>query len=353
MNGDALRRSSGLCRLLFALPLLLAACAAPEPERRQTEAPPDWYFDREAGYPSARYVSGAGTGRTRKEAEAQAVSALALFFETNIAFSGEIFVEARESGAPDKLSVSRDTRVKDTISLNTQKELFGVRFEAAYLTEQRQWAALVSMDRREASAIYTGLIMDNMLEIEKALELAGREEDPWRASVLLQKVLPDGLEAEKHLKILRLLADEPSSSAYVERQLGRLRELKEVLAARRAALTFEVLDFTGREDAIRVKIENLLRAGGFALRRDNPAYLVVARLNCLEEERPGLKYNVSGSLEINVEHGGKIVFSYSGIYERVGHPFSRALAFSMLRNEIEQDLENNFMFAFSSALGLE
>jgi hypothetical protein len=227
-----------------------------------------------------------------------------------------------------------------------------MRLEAAYLAEQRRWAALAHMNRREASAVYSGLTADKMSGVEKALELAGREDDPWRACALLQQALPDGREAEKYLSILRLLEDGASSSSYAERQFGRLRELRETLAANRRALTFEVVELDGREELLRVKIEELLRENGFALRRDNPAYVVAARLNCLEEERPGLKYNVSGSMEISVERGGKIVFSYSGIYERVGHPFSRTLAFNMLYNDIEKDLDDNFMLRFNSALGL-
>ena len=191
--------------LLLLFVLTLAACVAPQTASERLTELPGWYFDREAAYPAALYVTGTGRGLTRKEATAQAVSSLALFFETRIAFEGEILSTAQERILNGQASVAKESRIQDKINLKAQEELFGVQLEAVYHTQERQWTALAYMNRQEAAAIYTAQLAENMQEIENALAQAGQEEDPWRAFALLQKAEPARQAAEKYLKMLRLL----------------------------------------------------------------------------------------------------------------------------------------------------
>lgn len=313
------------------------------------EPPPAWYMNKEISYPSSHYIAGVGEGAKRSEAEAAAVAAVSMFFNTKTEVRNEMIREFNEAAAGSDTEFSKKTYIVEGAQVRSSEELLGLHFAQSWHDAKRgQWAALAYIDRQEAAAMYDSKIQAAMRTITALAADAAGEAEPLYGCALLYRGLRLAGLAEELIKSASLVTP-PSTGKYTA-SLAAIQQLRSDYRRQRDGLVFTVRvegpDFQGR---IERKLAELLEANGYVVAPNGGAYSLAARL-AMPEETLAAGVFVRPGIAIRVEREGRSFFSYNKNYQRFGQrtvegAHSRALA------AIEQDLEENFIGRFTAMLG--
>jgi hypothetical protein len=330
---------------LFCTPLffiLAAALAA------QSSAPP-WYLDKELSYPASHYIAAVGEGATRAEAEAAAVAAVSMFFNTKTEVRNGIIREFNEAVASAGTEFSKKTYINEGALIRSEEDLLGIRFAQSWHNQARgQWAALAYIDRQETAAMYEARVNANMSAINALAADAGMEsEELYRCALLYRGLRLAGLTEE--LIKAAALTDSRSAAKYAP-SLAAIAGLRSEYRARRGKLGFS-LQVQGPDTHGRIerRLGELLEHAGFALSASGGPYTMNVQLSLPHETLPAGIF-VRPGIALRLERDGKTFFSYSKNYERCGGRTLEA-AYSRAFTLIEQDLEKNFMERFTAVTG--
>ncbi|MDR2096616.1 MAG: hypothetical protein LBP76_14030, partial [Treponema sp.] len=111
-------------RTLFAV-LFAVLCTGALPPQDKASAP-SWYLDREADYPSNRYISAVGEGASRAQAETAAVAGVSLFFNTSTQVRNEAIREFNEVVLGGTADLSKKTYISENTVIRSEEEFLGV-----------------------------------------------------------------------------------------------------------------------------------------------------------------------------------------------------------------------------------
>jgi hypothetical protein len=126
---------------LFAA-LSAASCSSAPPS-----PPPLWHTDMEAGYPREQFIAEIGRGPTRESAETAGARAIARFFSMHITAQTREEASSVNGGATQSV-------ITDSAFIDTQVELFALRYENWFDKAAKQWETVAYIDRAEAWKIY-------------------------------------------------------------------------------------------------------------------------------------------------------------------------------------------------------
>lgn len=330
--------------------ILFVCCLSLAHSLTAQSAAPSWYFDKELQFPSRSYIAASGEGKTRAEAEASALAGVSMFFNTRADLRNQVIREFNEAVVNNTTAFSGKTYVNENALISSEADFLGVRFAAPWQNPATQtWAALAYIDRKEAAGIYESKINANMAAIESLAADADREkEDFYGCSLLSQAVSIGNVTGEL---IQTAAAVDSGAAAKYAPFLDRLRGVSSRYRTKRESLTFGVRvsggDSSGR---IARKLKELFEQRGYVVNERTPRYRVSAALIMNEEDgsayifiRPGIQLGIEGA-------AGKVLFSYSKNYQKVGHQ-TIAGAYNRALLAIEQDLQENFMEELTAMTG--
>jgi hypothetical protein len=335
-----------------ALPFLLAALCLPPlaPPAAAQNAAPAWYFDRTAEYPSQRYISAVGEGKTRVEAETAAVAGVSLFFNTSADVRNEAIRNFNETVVNKTSSFSKNTSISENAVIKSEAEFLGVRFADPWQDHSRGiWAALAFIDRREAAQMYDSKIAANMAVINALAADAGEEaEDLYVCGLLFRAVSTGGL-TEEYIKTAVVV--DPASGKKYAAHIATIQEVRTGYRVKKDGLRFTVA-VKSPEDSGRLerKLNALLENSGYVVASGGGSYTLSAHLTG-EEMKNSAGNFVTPGLTIRLEREGNTLFSYTKTYGRSSHRTDMTSAYTRALIEIERDLDENLMREFSALLG--
>jgi hypothetical protein len=138
-----IKKINALTGLIGLINLLALSCAAV----------PDWAASLSAVrtvYPDSDFIARRGSGATREAAEAAAASEIALFFSSQIS----VTISYRELISQQNGEVTEISEDSAEAFVQSQINLFGIRYAEDAFYHQQQWQTLAYIDRNEAWAVY-------------------------------------------------------------------------------------------------------------------------------------------------------------------------------------------------------
>ena len=322
------RHYSFFLALLLSITLILPVFA---------EEAPEWYWDRRKLFPDREYISALGTAHTEKEARNDALSQLAVFFESNVSVSNEATFSVTE--ATGVSSVVREMSGKTLVYSNA--ELPSVKFtESFYNPSQKEFSICAYINKKEAASALSAQIGEHKTKAKSFLKNALEQQSEDIFTAFTNAVAAENLLAQdwKNVRMLIVLSEAQGTLFFNEMQ-EMLESAEQIIRANRKKMTFTV-DITGDDDwEITVCLEELLESQGFYC-TGNARYTVSGTLRFSKQQNDaGLFVKPQLSLKI-IDKEGDVVGSYSKAYTKYGHNNWQG-AYSIAYANIKKDLEEN------------
>jgi len=131
------------------------------------------FTDPESVYPEDDYLFAVGTGDTRRDAENDAMGALARIFRSDIKMSSQGVKQYRELVNSGDTTLSElEKSLVQTTTVSAEQELLGIEFSPSYTDDRGVVNILAVMDRKKTGAIYRDLIQKNNARVDSLLALA-------------------------------------------------------------------------------------------------------------------------------------------------------------------------------------
>ncbi|MFZ5594052.1 MAG: LPP20 family lipoprotein [Pseudomonadota bacterium] len=280
---------------LWAITLIavstLAGCAG-KPNK------PDWMMGDTPRYQEAEFLIGHGDGVTSEEAKDRARTDLAKIFSVSvIAESSDVSVFKGGESGHDQGQERTETNISRTLNTRTDQIMQGVRIAEMWHDPQTQRHYALAALRRTSAA------MSLRQEISRLDDATAHNVERARnASDLFDKIgaARQALDAQmeraayqKSLKVVDRTGQGMPSSWTVERLRADLDDL-----LKRARIGVRVGDdATGR---LSQSVAGGLAAAGMAETRENPDYLVDARLDLADLGRREGWHWVTGTLQVQL-----------------------------------------------------
>jgi len=310
---------------------------------------PAWYLDKELQYPSRSYISAVGEGKTKADAEANAVASVSLFFNTRAEVRNEVLREFNEAVTNNTTAFSGKTYTRENAVIRSETEFLGIHFATPWQdAKTQQWAVLAYIDRKEAAGIYESRISANMVSINALAQDAEQEKEVFYICALLSKAMAIGNITEELVKIA-VMVDSSARTQYasIPIQIGNIRTKYRSF---RDSISFGI-QASGADNSNRIELtlRELFEQQGFVISSKNPMYQVSVKLN-MNEEKGTEYFFVRPGLTVSVERSGKTLFSYSKNYPRVSHTTNDG-AYNRAIIAVEKDLRENFIKQLTVSIG--
>jgi hypothetical protein len=316
---------------------------------------PLWTLDKDAVYPSGKFIAEVRDGRSRSDAETAAIAAIALFFKTNADVRTDAVRTFNESIAEQKNSdraaveFSQKTYIKENAVISSDVEFLGVHCDAWQNTKDKNqtWYAVAYIDRNEAAGIYDGKIKANMSLIEAIAKDAASESEDFLACALYHQTFPLISLNTEYINMARAVRSD--ASAY-EKEINYMAEIKTKYRKLRSIISFNV---SSNENSFGGKIEramqSILESHDFKVGNQG-MYEVKMEIESSEVSMPAGQFVIVG-LVLKIMRGDRVILSYSKNYPRAGGTKVVELAYNRAALEVERDLKQNFEAQLKSILG--
>ncbi|MDR2536465.1 MAG: hypothetical protein LBD29_10600 [Treponema sp.] len=310
---------------------------------------PLWYQHKESVYPDADFVSALGIGPTLKEAEAEALKNIALYFKTTLSAQNELISQYSELSSPGGAHEGKKiTVMKNAVIVKTQADLQGLRFTPPWYNEQSgSWAVLGYINKQEARHLYQNRIAANQQVMDSLTAAArGETERLYQYNYLKIAASVAGL-VEADCRAMAEIAETPEGLAEI---LGHTRSVIADCLKFRLSVVFDIQIEADRRGRIRQKLAQILENQGYGTDSNRGIYRITGTVRTYEEPLPSGNYVSSGIILQMVNNEGLLLFSYSADYARQGSK-NWETAYNAAFREIEKDLETNFITQFNAFLG--
>jgi hypothetical protein len=323
--------------------LFLAFCAS---EPQSAGDAPEWANNLERVYPREAYLTGQGAGKSRAEAEAAALAAIARIFSVEVQNS---FTERNSFLSEDGVTRASQELTAETF-VRSSVQLFSLRYDGSPWRNPRtkEWETVAYIDREEAWKIYEPRLRASTDAFTAALDAADAADDPLSQYSRYRAVLArPAEEARTALAFAQVLHPE-KAKAYASAQ----NALAGVPAKIQAVLDRVVItvrcgnDF---ENIISGAIIEAFRRGGFKAAGGGDSGTNRAEA-AVEEGKETLKLGpyYTPRLTLTVSGEGKTLFTWMVIGSRHGAwdgAVAKRQAWNALASQIKESLLREFNIA--------
>jgi len=148
--------------------LILISCGNTMVQKSETkDKKPNWIDDPGRAFPVSEYMTGVGSADTRRDAENDALAALAKIFSVEIKVNQKVLENYLEQEVDGKTKSAFSSLLLGKTSANTLQELKNIRIAHTHFSQSEGvYYALAVMDRVETAAIYQTEIEDNRESIK-------------------------------------------------------------------------------------------------------------------------------------------------------------------------------------------
>lgn len=266
--------------------VFLTACAATPPR-------PDWLAGPSAAYAQSRYLVGRGQADTAEEAKDRARADLAKTFQVTVSASSE---DTSAFARTNTGTVSRDARVRRSISTQTQQSLRGVRVAELWQDpDTKSFHALAVLSRAQAEVDLRQEIALLDAAIEGYVAQARASDDLLSKIRAAAKALALQRERDDYQRALKVV---DASGRGVESAWGA--DLAADLDALLKRVRVAPLAAANAPPSLHALLSSALNAAGFALvGADQAEYRVRADLS-LDDLRADGWHWAKGGLEVEL-----------------------------------------------------
>lgn len=295
---------------------------------------PLWVESRTARFPDQQFVSALGIGVTKQASRNDALSQIALYFNSHVAVEQETQFRMAEGGEKWRAA-------EQNVSVTADVELPQLQFTAPFKNDKTgEWYICAYIDRTAAVSFCTARLERLLVAAKNAVETVSGG--------------GSSLEDMRRLSAARAQLDE--ADALVDRLVALSRRGQDQYSARvlrlrndcdtqfdkaRRSATFKISVAGDGGMSVSTTIEEVLAAQGMRSAA-NGRYRISGRVTMeLSENEVGVFARPGISLHVVDERSGETVYSFSRQYKKLGHKDvdgARAKAIT----EIEKDIRASF-----------
>ena len=307
-------------------------------------AAPSWLTELEKYYPTNEYLRMIGEGSSLKQAENEAVAAVAQNFNTKIKVINQAIKEYNSIITEDKSESSKSYSFHQESKISSDADFLLLKYSEPYYDKKNKKYYVVGyIDRKEASNYYSRKIEELMIQIKAICELAKKEREILYTVLNYQK-------AERLYKIASYYIDtvctiNPLESDKYKEYTDFISELQEKQLLLKKKVSFFVSCKDAQYNSLCIGISSILEESAFLISKNNSTYRIVVEIHFNEEVYEAGNF-VRPDISIIVSNiNGQEIESYSKVYPRYSHQ-TMANAYNLALVRIQQDLEENFLIDY-------
>jgi hypothetical protein len=304
-------------------------------------------MDAETVYPPEDYIARPGRGSNRQQAELSGIQAISRWFASEVKSS----VSAQRQYSEQDGEVSQSTRIDEQVFVQSQTQLFAVRYtEAWYNDRAAEWEVLAYIDRAEAWAIYEPALRQKADAFRSLYRAAETDAQPIQQFYLYQAARGAAPELERLLDFARVLR--PAGAAAFSDVEEAFAALAQKTAAARTGTRIYIDCPVDSEGAVYSALARAFGGLGFTVEQNKEAASAVCGVT-VNENTQKLEAGTFYTPEITLNLTGKTgpLFTWSAAAQRAGafNPdIARRRAYAALVREIEKSLAGEFTRAMSN-----
>ena len=330
--------------IILVAVILTVSCAMNA--RQGTNGRPGWLNDPKSLYPDNMYLSAIGEGDTRRQAEADAASALSRIFETHVQTQStfnEHYYELVTGGQADAVTT---TEQQQDVTLTSDQTLLNVQYGESWTDERGRVHIIGYIDRLHTGQVYEEKVSKGAQQVRSFLNRGRQSKDLLDAYAYISAALVVAQCNDVLMNQLAIIS--PSMYEFVD--LGY--KLEDIIVEQRNTgqqIGIEV-QVTGDDGGkIAAALRELLSAQGFALRKGGQLKVIASvQFEDVDLDKPNQAF-VRWHLKVDVERtAGESLVS---IYEKQREgSVNRDQAVAIAYREMDKKLKQVFMTQFMDYL---
>ncbi|MDR1129035.1 MAG: hypothetical protein LBL20_06965 [Treponema sp.] len=309
--------------------LSVLSCASSPPQ------PPAWVLDAEVVYPAEAYIAQPGRGSDRRMAELAGIQAISRWFASEVKSS----VSAGRSYSEQDGAASQSTQVDEQVFVQSQTQLFAVRYTEAWYNERAsEGEVLAYIDRAEAWAIYEPALRQKADAFRSLYRAAEADAESIKQFYLYQAARAIAPELEQMLGFASVLY--PGRAAAFHGVRDTIAELPQKTDSARTNADIYIDCPADQERTLYAALARVFGGLGFPIRQDSEAASAVCatRINeNMQQLEAGTFYAPGITLSLTGKTGP--LFTWNAAAQRTGAfntEIARNRAYAALAREIEK-----------------
>lgn len=306
------------------------------------EDTPLWYSNKNVIYPESVFIRAVGSGKSIQNAQDDALTQLALYFNAQISVNTETNYAFTQQNA----AVSANRRASGSTAVISETELPSVQFSEPYYNEARYtWNVCGYIVKKDAAAVCRSSLQNGIEEVSLLLAASQNNDDVFSAFSAAAKAVDKAASLRRDAEMLRVLS--PGERDPIRSVFDLLTGCERRFSTLKRRMTFSVSVRNDPAGTFAVILQELLSSNGFICTEQNAQYLVEANITTVESQnavgifvRPGIVLSVTAN-----DGSETVLTSYSKQYAKYGHITLNG-AYAKAYAEIEQDLRLHFMELF-------
>ncbi|WP_028975176.1 LPP20 family lipoprotein [Spirochaeta cellobiosiphila] len=342
--------------LLLLMPLLMFSCASQSGSSSDSnnslskDEAAKLFTDPESVYPDEDYLFAVGTGDTRRDAENDAMGALARIFRSDISMSSEGVKQYREliSGDDSQLSEVEKNLVQTT-TVTAQQDLLGIKYSPSYTDDRGVVHILAILDRKAVGKLYRGLIQKNEERVNSLLELADSTDSVARKYAYTQGAYTVAQGNQIYLDQLKVI--NPAYERLSQPEVG-LNELEQMVQKVQSNMSFQVRVEGDYADSLTEVIKQELGKSNLAVSDDGPM-VVTGSVRFSPLPKSGQYEVVQWQVSFNlVDNQGTVLASFEKIDREnsISQDQAKLLAIKSIEKIVKREFIPDVMDYFQSLI---
>lgn len=333
-----------LTRTLYVLAVstvFLGACAtAGSAEKTAPQAKakaPSWMGELETAYPEADYLAAVGSGDTRRDAESDAMAALARQFTVKVKVDSVAQQKYAELVKDDKTYTESERRISQSVGTQASEQFVNLKFSDPYVDASGSTHIVAYLERKPTANLYRTLIQKDLDKVESFQSRAGGDVGAIQRFAYLDAAYQISLNADRMIAQLRIIHS-PSAALVEDDQ--RTRKVAEERDQAAGALAYR-MNISGDEDG---KISGIVKTVLSSLSLSNRETGALAVTGSWKVEpvtvNPSYKsVRWTINLSLQDEKGTAIATVFKESRENgIGETEARALAYREVEKRLNKDL---------------
>lgn len=326
---------SGIKILLFSILFLITTNAF-----AKAPAYPAWYTNDglEEEYPSTKYIREMGSGKTKLDAENDAVAYISRYFQTNVSVNAV----SRTTGITTNGETSMIQEMEITNEISSNMQLFGIKYSDCYYNKkERTYYIVAYIDINDAWNRYEPELTLKRNEFMAYYEAAQVEQEPVVKIKLLNDARIAAQAFEDKLSFANALSKKLTEKNFGSdiKTLSNLPSLIKRLMVENPVYIKINDDYSG---TIEAAIRNVLTQKGFSVTatKDKASYIADIQVDYNKADGTS-RITLYPALYFSLEGKNASVFTFNGESERVVAPnenSAKKIASENLANNINENL---------------
>ena len=304
-------------------------------------AKPKWLTNLESCYPDSFFIRAIGEGITSKQAEQDAVSSIALTFNSKVKVINTEVREYNSIISETKTSSSKIYILNQESLITSDVEFYCIKFSDIYYDKkEKKYYVVGFVDRKEASVYYRQKIESYISIIKNIIEFSENEKESLYSILNYQKALSLSRIVSSYIDSASVIY--PSESLIYDDDINLISQIQSNIAVLKKKNSFYVDVNDSSYSVIGPAISSILEKSGFVYTNINPKYRIIVDIHFSEENYEAGAFVRPDMIIRIINSSGETIDSYSKVYPRYSHQTIQN-AYSLALVRIQQDLEENFL----------